>query len=119
MRKADSFPYSFFFLMTACAVVQLWFVVTKREVAALSTIKLTVREGVFIAALVLTYPLYGMLGFYATTLLLAIILSMITIFPSSFKTNVLMIAYSIVLVLICYVCFAVILGMQTPVGVLI
>jgi hypothetical protein len=30
-----------------------------------------------------------------------------------------MIAYSIVLVLICYVCFAVILGMQTPVGVLI
>ena len=119
VAQSRLFPLFIFFLMTACAVVQLWFVVTKREVADMSTIKLTVREGVFIAALVLTYPLYGMLGFYATTLLLAIILSMITIFPSSFKTNVLMIAYSIVLVLICYVCFAVILGMQTPVGVLL
>ena len=84
-----------------------------------SSIKRAIREVVFIAALVLTYPLYGMLGFYATTLLLAIILSMITVFPSSSKTNVLMIAYSIVLVLICYVCFALILGMQTPVGVLL
>jgi len=119
VAQSRIFPRFIFFLMTASAAVQLWFAVTKREVAAMGTIKLTLREGVFIAALALTYPLYGMLGFYATTLLLAIILSMITIYPSSFKTNLLMIAYSIVLVLICYVCFAVVLGMQTPVGVLI
>ena len=57
VAQSRLFPLFIFFLMTACAVVQLWFVVTKREVAALSTIKLTVREGVFIAALVLTYQI--------------------------------------------------------------
>ncbi len=119
VSQSRIFPIFIFILMAVCAVVQFSLAVTKREVTGINSITFTLREGLFIAALVLTYPLYGVLGFYMTILLLVIIVSLITIVPSPSRTVLVMLAYSVILTLFCYGCFTVILGMQTPIGVLI
>lgn len=91
----------------------------KKTGSNLRSILLKKKQILLILALVISYPLFEILGFYTTLfLLLLTVLSIQN--PNKNKKNIIfIITYSAVVIIICFICFYLLLGLITPSGVLI
>ena len=69
--------------------------------------------------LLASYFLYDVLGFYTTIFLLLVGITMTVQMPLTGKKAAAAIIYDIVLMVLIYICFAVLLGMVTPAGLII
>lgn len=77
------------------------------------------KELAVLAMLLVSCCLYETLGFYAAIFLLLVGITMILQLPLTPKKVLTAIIYDILLIVIIYFCFAVLLGLVTPTGVII
>lgn len=119
VESSRIFPIFIFIVLLFSGSLQLLNVILRGEFKHKQSMHFEIRQWLFIFCLILTYPLYSLLGFYAALFLLIFGVTLITFSPRSKTTFFLAVSYAVLVVLLCYVCFQLILGLQTPVGVLV
>jgi len=69
--------------------------------------------------LLLSWCLYDVLGFYTTVFLLLVGVTLLVQAPLTPKKIAASLIYDVVLMILVYICFAILLGMVTPTGLII
>ena len=84
-----------------------------------SKLRIHAKELAAFAILVVACFLFDILGFYTTLLFMLFAISLCVEYPLTRKKVVFSIVYSIIVTILCFVCFGIFLGLMTPRGVLI
>jgi len=79
----------------------------------------TGRQIAITVSLLVAYPLFSILGFYVTLLLLILSVAIETVFPMTKSKWIFVSVYSVMVTVVCYIVFCSILGLSTPYGILI
>ena len=108
------------FIVTVSAAGQLYSVFKHRERGGnIKSVLLKKKElGVFLMLLA-SWLLYDVLGFYTTVFLLLVGVTLLIQAPLTPKKMIAGLIYDVVLMILIYVCFAILLGMVTPTGLII
>lgn len=77
------------------------------------------RQIAITISLLVAYPLFSILGFYVTLLLLILAVAIETVFPMTKSKWIFVTIYSVIVTAVCYIVFYFILGLSTPYGILI
>lgn len=113
------FPIMVLIIIVASCIMQFYSALTGRRSKDVKQVLIKPKEWILLGVLLLSYPLYQLLGFYSTLFLVVLSVSLVTVYPFTKKNILFSFLYSIGIILICYVCFYFLLGLITPVGVLI
>ena len=113
------FPIFIAIVILMSSFVQFYKVFVKKEYVPVSDVKIHLKEFLMILILLASYPLYEVLGFYATLLPVVFGISLVMLFPLDRHSLLFCIAYSLIVLLVCFISFYFILGLITPEGVLI
>ena len=84
-----------------------------------SKLRIHAKELAAFAILVVACFLFDILGFYTTLLFMLFAISLCVEYPLTRKKVAFSIVYSIIVTILCFVCFGIFLGLMTPRGVLI
>ena len=84
-----------------------------------SKLRIHTKELIAFAILVVACFLFDILGFYTTLLFMLFAISLCVEYPLTGKKVAFSIVYSIIVTILCFVCFGIFLGLMTPRGVLI
>jgi cbb3-type cytochrome oxidase subunit 3 len=112
-------PLFVLFTILIASIAQLYSSVKRIRFNDVEAIYLGLQEILTIGLLLATYPLYRILGFYATLTIVVVGISLIVFWPLNRRSVLTALLYSALLVILCYLVFKVSLGLITPVGVLI
>lgn len=122
IHHADSrmLPIFTCLIVTASAAAQLHQVLKNREKGGdIKSVLLKKKElGVFLM-LLLSWCIYDVLGFYTTVFLLLVGVTLLVQAPLTPKKIAASLIYDVVLMILVYICFAILLGMVTPTGLII
>lgn len=84
-----------------------------------SKLRIHAKELAAFAILLAACFLFDILGFYTTLLFMLFAISLCVEYPLTGKKVAFSIVYSIIVTILCFVCFGIFLGLMTPRGVLI
>lgn len=80
---------------------------------------ISIKELLALVILIIGYFLYSLIGFYTTLFFVVTGIALVIKFPISRKSILFSLAYGLIVTAVCFICFYLILGLYTPVGMFI
>lgn len=119
IRESRILPLFILFIVAMSALVQAYGIWKRKAVRNVKEGRIRKKEWIALAVLIGASSVYSYLGFYTTIAIVLIVISLLVQNKINCETVVKVIIYDVILMIITYFCFAVLLGMVTPAGLLI